>query len=176
MYGGAALNAAHALIRTLDAVIAADGRLAEPLREGIMPPTAEELEGWSELPAGADELAGQGARPADASAAEEFYMRTFAEPALDVNGIESGSPQLEKTVLPVQAAAQRVDPPGARPASRRRSPPRSSGCSRRGAARAPNSSSSCCRRAAPGIVPPDSHARSSSARTRSSVCSACARR
>jgi acetylornithine deacetylase/succinyl-diaminopimelate desuccinylase-like protein len=41
----------------------------------------------------------------DAAAAEEFYVRTFAEPALDVNGIESGSPHLQKTVLPVEAAA-----------------------------------------------------------------------
>ena len=32
-------------------------------------------------------------------------MRTTAEPALDVNGIESGSPQAQKTVLPVRADA-----------------------------------------------------------------------
>jgi acetylornithine deacetylase/succinyl-diaminopimelate desuccinylase-like protein len=105
MYGGAALNAAHALVQTLDGVVAADGRLAEPLRQGLAAPTAEELEGWRELPAGAHELAEQGARPKDANAAEEFYIRTFAEPALDVNGMESGSPHLQKTVLPVQAAA-----------------------------------------------------------------------
>jgi acetylornithine deacetylase/succinyl-diaminopimelate desuccinylase-like protein len=105
MYGGGALNAAHALIRVLDAVQAADGRLAEPLRAGITPPTQEELDSWRELPAGADELADQGARPADARAAEEFYVRTTAEPALDVNGIESGSPHAQKTVLPVRADA-----------------------------------------------------------------------
>jgi acetylornithine deacetylase/succinyl-diaminopimelate desuccinylase-like protein len=105
LYGGAALNAAHALIRTLGAVVAVDGRLAEPLRAGLRSPTPEELDGWRELPAGADELAEQGARPMDAHAAEEFYVRTFAEPALDVNGIESGSPHLQKTVIPVVAAA-----------------------------------------------------------------------
>ena len=105
MYGGAALNAAHALVRTLDALIAHDGTLVEPLRRGIVPPTAEELAGWSELPAGADELAEQGARPKDASAAADFYPRTFAEPALDVNGIATGSPNLQKTVLPVEAVA-----------------------------------------------------------------------
>jgi len=105
LYGGAALNAAHALIQTLGAVIAPDGRLAEPLRQGIAPPREEELASWRELPAGAGELADQGARPADARAAEEFYLRTFAEPSLDVNGIETGSPHLEKTVLPVQAVA-----------------------------------------------------------------------
>lgn len=105
LYGGAALNAAHALIQTLGAVVASDGRLAEPLRDGITPPTEAELVSWRELPAGAGELADQGARPADASAADEFYLRTFAEPSLDINGIETGSPHLEKTVLPVQAVA-----------------------------------------------------------------------
>jgi acetylornithine deacetylase/succinyl-diaminopimelate desuccinylase-like protein len=105
LYGGAALNAAHALIRTLGAVVAVDGRLAEPLRKGIQSPTQEELESWRGLPAGADELAEQGARPMDARAADEFYLRTFAEPALDINGIESGSPRVQKTVLPVEAVA-----------------------------------------------------------------------
>ena len=105
MYGGGALNAAHALIRTLNRLLAQDGRLAEPLRQGIVPPTAQELEGWKQLPAGADELADQGARPADGRAAEEFYIRTFAEPALDVNGVDSGSPHVIKTVLPIRAAA-----------------------------------------------------------------------
>jgi acetylornithine deacetylase/succinyl-diaminopimelate desuccinylase-like protein len=105
MYGGAALNAAHALIETLDALIARDGLLVEPLRKGIASPTAEELAGWALLPAGSSELSEQGARPKDAAAAEDFYVRTFAEPALDVNGIQSGSPLLQKTVLPVEAIA-----------------------------------------------------------------------
>jgi acetylornithine deacetylase/succinyl-diaminopimelate desuccinylase-like protein len=105
LYGGAAMNAAHALIRTLDQLIARDGRLAEPLRAGIIPPTPAELEDWLKLPPGAEELASQGARPADPRAARDFYLRTFAEPALEVNGIESGSPHVQKTVLPVRAAA-----------------------------------------------------------------------
>ncbi|HWB22306.1 MAG TPA: M20/M25/M40 family metallo-hydrolase [Gaiellaceae bacterium] len=105
IYGGAALNAAHALADTISKLIARDGRLVEPLRQGLVPPTAEELAGWKELPTGADELAEQGARPTDPKAAEEFYLRTFAEPALDVNGFESGSPHLQKTVLPVSAVA-----------------------------------------------------------------------
>ena len=105
IYGGAALNAAHALIRTLDQLIAADGRLAEPLRQGIIAPSPQELDDWKQLPGGSAELGEQGANPADPAAAEEFYIRTTAEPALDVNGIEAGSPHLEKTVLPVRAAA-----------------------------------------------------------------------
>jgi acetylornithine deacetylase/succinyl-diaminopimelate desuccinylase-like protein len=105
MYGGAALNAAHALISTLNALIAQDGTLVEPLRQGIAAPTEEELAGWRLLPTGASELAEQGAKPKDPRAAEDFYVRTFAEPALDVNGISSGSPVLQKTVLPVEAIA-----------------------------------------------------------------------
>ena len=105
MYGGAALNAAHALIKTLDALIAHDGTLVEPLRKGIAAPAAEELQGWALLPSGADELAEQGARAKDSRAADDFYVRTFAEPALDVNGIATGSPHLQKTVLPVEAVA-----------------------------------------------------------------------
>ena len=105
IFGGAALNALHALLQTLDSVLAKDGRLPEPLRAGIAPPTEEELAAWAELTPGSDELATQGARPMDPRAEEEFYLRTFAEPALDVNGIEGGSPQLQKTVLPVEAHA-----------------------------------------------------------------------
>ena len=105
VYGGAAMNAAHALIQTLSTLTARDGRLAEPLRAGLVPATQDELDGWARLPAGARELEAQGARPADALAADEFYVRTFAEPALDVNGIEAGSPHLQKTVLPVRADA-----------------------------------------------------------------------
>jgi len=105
LYGGAALNAAHSLARTISGIVARDGRLAEPLRKGLIPPTEAELAGWALLPNGGDELESLGARPADSRAAEEFYLRTFAEPALDVNGFESGSPHLQKTVLPVEAVA-----------------------------------------------------------------------
>ncbi len=105
VFGGAALNAAHALAIMIAGIVARDGRLAEPLRKGIVPPTDAELAGWTELPGGVHELGSQGALPADPRAIEEFYLRTVVEPALDVNGIDSGSPYLQKTVLPVVAAA-----------------------------------------------------------------------
>jgi acetylornithine deacetylase/succinyl-diaminopimelate desuccinylase-like protein len=106
MYGGAALDAVNTLTRVLQAVLPRDdGRLPEPLRKGLVPPSDEERAAWSALPSGGHELADQGARPMDARAAEEFYLRTWAEPAVDVNGIAGGSPHLQKTVLPVEAVA-----------------------------------------------------------------------
>ena len=105
IFGGAALNAMHALTNILAAVQPRDGRLPEPLRAGIAPPTEEEVGAWAELVPGPEMLAEAGARPADPRAAEEFYRRTTAEPSLDVNGIVGGSPLLQKTVLPVFAEA-----------------------------------------------------------------------
>jgi len=105
LYGGAALNATHALMQTLGGVLPRDGRLPEPLRVGVVPPTEQELADWATLVPGDALLGDQGARPADPDAARDFYVRTWAEPALDVNGVEGGSPQLQKTVLPVMAEA-----------------------------------------------------------------------
>jgi acetylornithine deacetylase/succinyl-diaminopimelate desuccinylase-like protein len=105
LYGGVALNAIHALTQALSGVLPRDGRLPEPLRAGVIPPTEQELADWGSLVPGEEMLGDHGARPADAHAARAFYIRTWAEPALDVNGIEGGSPQLQKTVLPVLAEA-----------------------------------------------------------------------
>jgi acetylornithine deacetylase/succinyl-diaminopimelate desuccinylase-like protein len=105
-FGGAALNALHALNRALAAVVAGpDGLLPAPLRVGIEPPSAEELEAWAALPPGEGELASQGAVPLDPRAAADFYIRTTAEPSVDVNGIVGGSPKLQKTVIPSVAEA-----------------------------------------------------------------------
>ena len=107
MYGGAALNAIHALIRCFEAVLAGpDGRLPEPLRQGIAPPTEEELGAWAKLPSGDDQLRDQGARALDGRAAEEFYVRTWAEPSADVNGILGGKPGLRNTTLSVAASGE----------------------------------------------------------------------
>jgi acetylornithine deacetylase/succinyl-diaminopimelate desuccinylase-like protein len=88
-------------MQTLEAVIA----LPDELRAGVAPATEEERHSWSELDPGADVLAAEGARPMDAAAAEDFYPRTLAGPAVDVNGLVGGSPILQKTVLPVDAEA-----------------------------------------------------------------------
>jgi acetylornithine deacetylase/succinyl-diaminopimelate desuccinylase-like protein len=94
-------------MRCLESVLAGpDGRLPEPLRAGIAPPTAEELEAWSRLPPGGEALAEQGAQPLDGKAAEEFYVRTWAEPSTDVNGIVGGKPGIRNTTLSVAASAE----------------------------------------------------------------------
>jgi acetylornithine deacetylase/succinyl-diaminopimelate desuccinylase-like protein len=105
VFGSVALNATHALMKTLSSAQGQDGRLPERLRAGIVPPTDEELAAWAELVPGEQMLTEAGAQPVDPRAAEEFYLRTTAEPSLEVNGILGGSPTLQKTVLPVQAEA-----------------------------------------------------------------------
>jgi acetylornithine deacetylase/succinyl-diaminopimelate desuccinylase-like protein len=107
MYGGAAMNAIHVLMRCFQAVLAGpDGRLPEPLRQGIVPPEAVEIESWASLPSGADELRDQGATPLDGKAIDEFYLRTTSEPSADVNGIIGGKPGLRNTTLSVNASGE----------------------------------------------------------------------
>jgi acetylornithine deacetylase/succinyl-diaminopimelate desuccinylase-like protein len=105
VYGGAGLNALHALTLALAAVVAREGRLPEPLRVGTIPPSELELASWAALPRGHDVLADQGVVPADEQAEGRFYARTWAEPSLDVHGLEGGSPQLMKTIVPARAEA-----------------------------------------------------------------------
>jgi acetylornithine deacetylase/succinyl-diaminopimelate desuccinylase-like protein len=96
-YGGAALNAFHALNRILAAVLPTDGRLPDALRAGIEPATPEELESWKALPHGAGEIAAAGARPADERAADEFWERIGADASLDVHKISGGE---VRTIVP----------------------------------------------------------------------------
>ena len=104
-YGGTALNAIHALSQALTGLFPRDGRLPEALRAGVTPPDDDELAGWNDLPPGADELARVGAVPLDSKAAEEFYMRAFVEPSVDVTGILGGKPGLRNTTLVSRASA-----------------------------------------------------------------------
>jgi acetylornithine deacetylase/succinyl-diaminopimelate desuccinylase-like protein len=105
VFGGSALNATHALMQALSAVKARNGRLPEPLRAGIAVPSDEERAAWDELVPGEQMLAEAEVAPVDSGGAAEFYLRTTAEPSLEVNGIAGGSPVLQKTVLPVMAEA-----------------------------------------------------------------------
>jgi acetylornithine deacetylase/succinyl-diaminopimelate desuccinylase-like protein len=105
LYGGAALNAAHALMTVLTAVAPRDGRLPDALYAGVAPAGAEEVAAWELLPSGAEALATAGLRPADPGAAEGFYMRTLASPSLDVHGFSGGEPSAVKTIVPSEASA-----------------------------------------------------------------------
>jgi acetylornithine deacetylase/succinyl-diaminopimelate desuccinylase-like protein len=106
MFGAAALNATHALMAALAKVAPGrDGYLPAALRAGATPPSEEELAAWAQLPPGSEQLSHYGATPIASGAGDDFYLRTFADTALDVNGIASGSPDLVKTVLPVEARA-----------------------------------------------------------------------
>jgi acetylornithine deacetylase/succinyl-diaminopimelate desuccinylase-like protein len=105
VYGGAALNALHVLVGALGNVLQQDGRVPAPLLAGATGVSDEEARGWSLLPDGATVLAEQGAVPADPAAADEFYLRTWVLPSVDINGIEGGSPAQQKTVVPSSARA-----------------------------------------------------------------------
>ena len=106
MFGGAALNAIHALLTTAQAVLAGpDGRVPDAMRVGIIPPTEAEIVGWQALRTGEEELAESGARPMDEAAARDFWLRTTSETTAELNGVIGGSPILQKTVLPVEAEA-----------------------------------------------------------------------
>jgi acetylornithine deacetylase/succinyl-diaminopimelate desuccinylase-like protein len=106
LYGGAALNAQHVLMQGLAALTARDGKLPEPLRQGIAPVSEEEKRDWAALPPGSDLLREAGAVPLDPRAGDEFYVRTWTEPSMDVNGIRGGKPDFVNTTLVAQADAR----------------------------------------------------------------------
>jgi acetylornithine deacetylase/succinyl-diaminopimelate desuccinylase-like protein len=95
-----------------------------PRRRGPSPRNSpldpDERAAWSDLPSGAEVLAISGLRPADATAAEEFYLRTTGMPSIDVHGITCGEPGAVKTNIPSVATAtvsMRVAPGQDAPAS-----------------------------------------------------------
>ncbi len=104
-YGGAALNALHVLVSVLARVLPHDGRLPELFQAGVAATPAAEVAAWERLPHGAGQLAAQGAVPADEAAGLEFYLRTWGLPSIDVNGIEGGSPVLQRTIVTSAARA-----------------------------------------------------------------------
>jgi acetylornithine deacetylase/succinyl-diaminopimelate desuccinylase-like protein len=99
VYGNAGLNAVHALIDCLSAILPRNGRLHEPLRAGIAAPTDEEVAAWAQLKPGAEILANAGLALYDERAADEFYVRTWAEPSVEINGIHAGKPILNTTLV-----------------------------------------------------------------------------
>jgi acetylornithine deacetylase/succinyl-diaminopimelate desuccinylase-like protein len=105
LYGGAALNAAHALTRVLAAVQPVDGRLPDVLYTGVAPVSDAERAAWNQMPAGDQMLQEAGLQPADTRAGAEFAERTLASPSVDVHAIWCGDPDAVKTVIPSVARA-----------------------------------------------------------------------
>jgi acetylornithine deacetylase/succinyl-diaminopimelate desuccinylase-like protein len=105
-YGGAAMNAVHALHAALGAILPRDGVLPEAIRAGVIPPGADELADVARLARGADVLAAVGAPPADARAADQFHDRVRFQPTVEVIGITGGSPDVQKTIVASTAAAR----------------------------------------------------------------------
>ena len=158
MFGGAALNALHALIAD-----AAGGPARAPTgcsRSRSAPGSRRRPRtSWrpgAALQPGAEVLADQGARPADAKAAEEFYLRTWAGAAVDVHGIQGGSPILQKTVLPVFAEANLSIRLAPGQDGRRDLGGDGAAAARRSCRRGPSSRSSAGRSARPGSSRPTS--------------------
>ncbi len=103
LYGGSTLNAIHALHAVLGAVLPGpDGVLREELREGIVPPSDDELASWASLRPGRMALEEIGATPVHPGAAEAFRLRNGADASLDVNWVESGA---TRTIVPARAHA-----------------------------------------------------------------------
>ena len=104
MYGGAVLNAAHVLAAMLGEVLpGADGRVRPELRVGAVPAGQAERHSWERLPPGDELIEAVGGRPVTETAGEEYYERTGAETALDVNGIWVGEP---RSIVPATARAE----------------------------------------------------------------------
>ncbi|MEA2407555.1 MAG: hypothetical protein QOE69_1674 [Thermoleophilaceae bacterium] len=104
LYGGAVLNATHVLMRILGEVLPDErGRVREELRAGVAEVGDQERESWSRLPSGAEMIGEAGAVEVTPGAADDFWERTGAEPAVDVNMLRAGEP---RTVIPSVATAQ----------------------------------------------------------------------
>ena len=102
-YGGAVLNAAHVLLAML-AEVAPDaaGRARPELAAGVAAVSPDERASWDRLPPGADAITDVGAVGVAPEAGDEFYERTGAATAVEVNMVEVGEP---RTIVPATARA-----------------------------------------------------------------------
>ena len=101
LYGGAVLNSAHVLIAMLNAVAPdAEGRVRPELSAGVAPVTDAERESWQRLPGGVEAIADVGGIEVAPGAGDEYWERTGAAAAVDVNMVEVGEP---RTIVPALA-------------------------------------------------------------------------
>lgn len=105
-FGGAVMNAVHALTRILSAVLPRDnGRLPDELRAGVLPLPRDIVDRLPELLTPEQYLGGEGSHPADPLVADDMYQRLWSEPSLDVNGVVAGEPRITHMVIPCVAEA-----------------------------------------------------------------------
>jgi acetylornithine deacetylase/succinyl-diaminopimelate desuccinylase-like protein len=98
IYGGAVLNAAHVLMAMLAELAPdAEGRVRPELAAGVAPVAPEERASWERLPPGARAIAAVGGVEVTPGAGDQYYERTGAATAVDVNMIEVGEP---RTIVP----------------------------------------------------------------------------
>ena len=107
MYGGQALNALHVLHGILAKLLPDDdGKLPGVLQKGVIPPDPKEVASWSQLPPGEEVVRHVGGRPISQAAVDEYYVRNWTQPALDMNGIVGGDAAQVRTIIPVEARAK----------------------------------------------------------------------
>ena len=129
LYGGAALNAGHALMRILAAVTPHEGRLPDAaLRRRRARRGAEEVAAWDDLPPGAEALAD--GRPA---ARRRRRGRGLLHAHARLAVARRARPRLRrahavKTIIAGRGLGDAVAAPRPRPGRPRRSPPRSTTC------------------------------------------------
>ena len=108
-YGGIAPNAAQGMAEMMASLHNADGSIAVAgFRDGIEPPSHEELEAAEAGMAGAEAYAKDiGTDPCGGQLGKTIVQRNCFEPTIEVNGIHSGyGGSGSKTVIPCQAIAK----------------------------------------------------------------------
>ena len=108
-YGGIAPNAAQGMAELMASLHGADGSIAVAgFRDGVEPPSHEELEAAEAGMADADAYAKDiGTDPCGGQLGKTIVQRNCFEPTIEVNGIHSGyGGPGSKTVIPCQAIAK----------------------------------------------------------------------
>jgi acetylornithine deacetylase/succinyl-diaminopimelate desuccinylase-like protein len=109
IYGGVAPNPLNSLAHIIAGLKGRDGRVTIPgFYDAVRPPGPAELEAWSRLPVGEEELRRQlGVQALEGEAGFDTFQRRWSRPTLDVHGVIGGFVEEgKKTVIPARAKAK----------------------------------------------------------------------